>query len=109
MNDYIWKHVGYFPTMFIRDSTFAPLPINTGGWLGYGFAKLMNPSGANVEKQNEKLNDVVIKAQHQKFNKNNLIVTILICLIICIYVASSAIVNLRKFKSIYYHFWSIYI
>ena len=54
MNDYIWKHVGYFPTMFIRDGRKAPPLINTGGRLGYGFAKLMNPSGANVDKNIEK-------------------------------------------------------
>ena len=53
MSDYILKHVGYFPTMFIRNDSFAPLPINTGGRLGYGFAKLMNPSGANVDKKND--------------------------------------------------------
>ena len=30
----------------------------------------MNPSGANVDKNDEKLNDVVYVAQHQKYNKN---------------------------------------
>ena len=53
----------------------------------------MNPSGANVNNNNENLNDVVIKAQHQKFNKNILIMIIFICLNNCIYMASSAIVN----------------